>query len=186
MSEATTKTMRRLLLPILLILASSVGLAQSPAKTQSTQPVPQIAGNARFRSLDSQTSINMADYLGRVVVLALWATWCAPCREAVERLAELHQEFADRGVEVIALSVENPQLAETDVRRFLADTHIAYKVGWISKISADKLMVGRDAIPQIFIIKDAVILKRFVGWNPKDTVTQLREALEQDLTRKSN
>jgi hypothetical protein len=54
-------------------------------------------------------------------------------------------------------------------------------VGWISRISADKLMAGQDVLPQTFIIKDGIILRSFVGWHATRTIEQLREALEETV-----
>jgi peroxiredoxin len=43
-------------------------------------------------------------------------------------------------------------------------------------------MQGREAIPQIFVIsRDARILKRFVGFSPANTSTELKQALEDAL-----
>ena len=45
-------------------------------------------------------------FAGKVVVLNLWATWCAPCREEMPSLDRLQAQFADRDVVVLALSVD--------------------------------------------------------------------------------
>ena len=170
----------------LLILASSVGLAQTPFRPQRVKPtpVPHIDRNARFRGLNQKTSIKMADYQGKVVVLALWASWCPACREVVTALESVHKDLGSRGVAVIALSTE-PQQEEKEVRRVLSYTNITYQTGWISTISADNLMAGQEVLPQVFVIKDGVILKRFEGWDPMKTLTPLRESLEKLLDQKS-
>jgi peroxiredoxin len=46
-------------------------------------------------------------------------------------------------------------------------------------------MQGRGSIPQSFIIaRDGRILKRFIGFNPQATPTQLKQALEEALVEK--
>ena len=161
--------------------------AQSFTKTQSAkpQPTPQIDLKARFRSLDSTTPISLADYQGKVVVLVLWASWCEPCREVMYSLADLHKETAYREVQLIALSTEDPQRADADVRRFVAGLHPDAKVGWISTISADKLMARQDVLPQIFVIQEGAILKSFVGWHPTITIIELRKVLDEAQKRKT-
>jgi thiol-disulfide isomerase/thioredoxin len=176
--------MPRLLLPILLFLASSVVAAQSPQSVKP-QPAPQVDVNARFRSLNSSTPITLADYQGKVVVLALWATWCGPCRTAMYSLADLRTEFATRGVQVIALSIEDPQKAEAETRKFLVGFPVDYKTGWIGKISAERLMAKEAVVPKIFVIKDGVILRSLLGWNPATTVMTLRQALDTAQTKSS-
>jgi thiol-disulfide isomerase/thioredoxin len=159
--------------------------AQGPAKIESAKPpVPQIDINARFRSLDSTTPISLADYRGKVIVLMLWASWCAPCRMGINRLVDLQKEFANRGVEVILLSTDDPRTAQADARRFVAGIPAAYKIGWIGKISADRLMAGKDVLPQVFVIKDAVILGSFLGWHPSMTIIGLRKILDKVQEKK--
>jgi thiol-disulfide isomerase/thioredoxin len=175
-------------LVIVLTLLTHCGVAgQSAIKTQSEkdQPATQIDINARFRSLDSTTPISLADYKGKVVVLALWASWCAPCREVMYSLEDIHKEFADRGVEVIALSMEDPEKADADVRRFVAGLHPSYKVGWISSISGDKLSVRKGVLPQILVLRDGAVLKSFTGWHPTMTMIGLRRVLDEALVKKA-
>ncbi|HYR78345.1 MAG TPA: TlpA disulfide reductase family protein [Pyrinomonadaceae bacterium] len=163
------------------LIVSQVAFAQSAAKPQRP---PEIARSARFRSLDGKSAIKLEDYRGKVLVLGLWASWCSPCRTLISVLEDLHKDFADRGVVVVALSTEDPQTAGADVRRFLDISGPTYKTGWISKISGDKLLAGQDVLPQTFIIKDGVILKRFIGWDPRRTTDRLREALEENVGKK--
>jgi len=109
----------------------------------------------------------MSDYRGKVVVLTLWASWCGPCREAINGLVELEDEFARRGVQVIALSMEDPRKSYADVRRFVEGFPSDYRVGWISAISADRLMAEKALLPQIFVIRNGLVLRTFLGWHRK-------------------
>jgi peroxiredoxin len=51
-------------------------------------------------------SHRLADLRGRVVVLNFWATWCPPCIDEMPSLQRLHRAFADRGIAVVAVSVD--------------------------------------------------------------------------------
>ena len=48
----------------------------------------------------------MSEWRGRVVLLNLWATWCAPCRKEMPDLAELQKLLGGDEFEVVALSVD--------------------------------------------------------------------------------
>lgn len=50
--------------------------------------------------------VTMADFKGKVVLLNLWATWCAPCRKEMPHLNELQQKLGGDQFEVVALSVD--------------------------------------------------------------------------------
>lgn len=42
---------------------------------------------------------------GEVYVLDFWATWCGPCIRAMPHVQELHEEYADKGVHFIGVSI---------------------------------------------------------------------------------
>ena len=42
--------------------------------------------------------VHLADSTGQVRLLDFWATWCAPCREEIPMLNELHEKFSDQGL----------------------------------------------------------------------------------------
>jgi len=55
---------------------------------------------------DAGKTVRLADFKGQVVVLNLWATWCAPCKVEMPTLARLQAVYAVQPVKVIALSVD--------------------------------------------------------------------------------
>jgi peroxiredoxin len=182
------KMLRQACIAIVLSLLIHSGAAgQSLRKRSSATPqtTPRINVKARFQSLDPTKRITLTDYEGKTVVLVLLASWCGPCRMVVNALGEAHQEFIEREVQVIALSNENPQKADTNFRKFVATLPSDYQVGWIGKISANQLMVRKGVVPQTFVIRDGVILKTYVGWNPTTTMIELRKALDQAQGKKA-
>jgi thiol-disulfide isomerase/thioredoxin len=65
------------------------------------EPLPEftfVDGTGAERSLK--------DWKGKVVLLNLWATWCAPCRKEMPALDRLQQALGSDGFEVVALSVD--------------------------------------------------------------------------------
>lgn len=47
----------------------------------------------------------LAEFKGKVLVLNLWANWCAPCKEEIPSLAKLQTAFAGKPVQVVAVSL---------------------------------------------------------------------------------
>ncbi|MFO1089015.1 MAG: TlpA disulfide reductase family protein [Hyphomicrobiales bacterium] len=52
----------------------------------------------------------LADWKGKVVLVNLWATWCAPCRKEMPQLVELQSKLGSDDFEVVALSVDRKGL----------------------------------------------------------------------------
>lgn len=61
-----------------------------------------------------------------VVLLNLWATWCAPCRYEIPELQAMHEEYGSRGFEVIGVSVDEG--APEAVREFVDEYRMTYPV----------------------------------------------------------
>lgn len=61
--------------------------------------------------------MSLKDFRGRTILLNLWATWCAPCREEMPSLDRLQQELGSDTFEVVALAVDRTGLEAA--RKFL-------------------------------------------------------------------
>ena len=146
--------------------------------------LPRLVLDAENRAATG-APIKLANYSGKVLVVNLWATWCAPCRMETPELVKLHKEYQGRGVELIGLSTEDPDASEESVSDFVRQYKVDYQIGWAKREVAQTLMQGRGAIPQSFVIaRDGRIVKRFIGYNPDKTPSQLKEAVEEALVEK--
>ena len=72
--------------------------------------VPQL-DRAKPVELAGQTltnePLNISDYRGKVVVVNVWASWCAPCRAEAGELANLAKEFSNESVQFIGLNTRD-------------------------------------------------------------------------------
>jgi cytochrome c biogenesis protein CcmG/thiol:disulfide interchange protein DsbE len=130
--------------------------------------------------------IKLGNYSGKVLLVNLWATWCGPCRMETPELVKLHKEFQSRGVEMIGLSTEDPEASAESVSDFIREYKVDYQIGWATREVAQTLMQGRGSIPQSFVIaRDGRIVRRFIGFRPDLTPSQIKAALEEALAEKS-
>jgi thiol-disulfide isomerase/thioredoxin len=65
------------------------------------QPAPELA----FVGPDG-ARVELADFKGKVVLLNLWATWCAPCVKEMPALDNLQSRLGGEDFEVVALSLD--------------------------------------------------------------------------------
>ncbi|CAN1723898.1 cytochrome c biogenesis protein CcmG, thiol:disulfide interchange protein DsbE [Hyphomicrobium sp. 1Nfss2.1] len=104
-------------------------LATGAMTTFVFKPKPAALPDIRF--VNSQgTEVGLDSLRGKVVLLNVWATWCAPCREEMPALNRLQEALGSDKFEVVALAVDKSGIE--GARKFLTD------------IKADKLAVYAD------------------------------------------
>ena len=154
--------------------------------TRGLTTLPRQVLDAENKAATGSAPIKLSDYSGKVLVINLWATWCGPCRQETPALVQLHKEYQSRGVEMIALSTEDPDSSAQSVMAFMRQYEVNYQVGWVNHEVAQILMQGRTAIPQSFVIgRDGRIVDRFVGFDPNSTPLKLKQALDVALVERS-
>src|SRR5208282_3739180 len=68
----------------------------------------EAAPAIRAKLLDG-TTVSLAEDAGKVVVVNMWATWCAPCREEMPALDAYYRAHRDEGLVLVALSMDDPK-----------------------------------------------------------------------------
>ena len=135
-----------------------------------TRP-PRIGTEApNFTVQDSDRKLTLADYRGKVVVLNFWATWCPPCVEEMPSLVELQQRLKDKGVTVLAVSLDADEGA---YHKFLKDHGVNLITVRDPDLKSSDLY-GTFKYPETYIIDRSGILRRkFIGavnWNDPEVV----------------
>lgn len=82
---------------------------------------PQSLKGLAFNAPDGKP-MTLADLAGKTVLLNLWATWCAPCREEMPALNALQKQAGGQDFEVVAVNVDTGDDAKP--KKFLAETGI--------------------------------------------------------------
>ena len=61
----------------------------------------------------SSNEINLNDYLGKLIIVNFWATWCAPCKKEMPSLDNLYQDNNFKNLQVFAVNMEQPNTLKT-------------------------------------------------------------------------
>ncbi|MGO9228267.1 MAG: TlpA family protein disulfide reductase [Bryobacteraceae bacterium] len=95
---------------------------------------------------DSGATVGVPNFGGKVLVLNFWATWCPPCVQETPSLSQFAAEFKDKGVVVLALSVDRDENA---YRAFLDKYKPAFLTARDFNVHAD---YGTFMYPETYII----------------------------------
>ena len=126
-----------------------------------------------FTVKDADHSVTLSELRGKVVVLNFWATWCPPCVEETPSLVQMQQRMKDKGVVVLAVSVD----ADGDAyHRFLKD----HGVNLLTVRDADQksnALYGTIRFPETYVIdRKGVVRRKFIGpvdWTSPDITDYL-------------
>jgi thiol-disulfide isomerase/thioredoxin len=95
------------------------------------------AADVRVRPIGAkQMKEILAKHKGRVLVVNLWATWCAPCRKELPDLLRLQADFEARGLRLIGISQDEPEDLQGKVVPLLRDEYPGF-VSYIAKRGDD-------------------------------------------------
>lgn len=116
----------------------------------------------------------LRDYKGDVVVLNIWATWCAPCRVEMPSIEALQRTYGPRGLHIIAVSVDAPGTDST-IRAFAQHYGLTFEIlrdPTVGPFDADggrtpgvvEQTYQTTGVPETFVIaRDGVIRKKVIG-----------------------
>jgi cytochrome c biogenesis protein CcmG/thiol:disulfide interchange protein DsbE len=116
----------------------------------STQANGRTVPSLKLRAIDGST-VEMKSLSGKVLVVDFWASWCLPCKAAFPALNAFHEEFQAKGVEVLAINVDEKR---RNADAFLAATPHTLRVLLDPRMSAADAFRVRQ-IPTAFLIDRA-------------------------------
>ena len=147
-------------------LALLPGCSRGSHPAQTDKPAPD------FTVSDGTSTIHLANYRGKVVLLNFWATWCAPCVVELPSLLQLHHDDPD--LAILAVSIDEDPEAYSS---FLVERHVDLITVRDPTQSAANLY-HTDMWPETYLIdRNGIIRRKFVG--PQDwTSPEIRSYLE--------
>jgi cytochrome c biogenesis protein CcmG, thiol:disulfide interchange protein DsbE len=107
---------------------------------------------------DGTRTIDLSKLRGRVVVLNLWATYCAPCIEELPSLLEMQKRMPE--IAVVAVSIDQ----DPDVyHKFLLKHHVDLLTVRDEEMRVNALY-GTAQIPETYIIdRQGIVRRKFVS-----------------------
>jgi len=177
MSVIKTLNDKILVVLTLLISLSLVGFSnnqQKPKKHQKNknESVAKVIANYGkynfgFKTLDGK-NIRLSDYSGKVVLVNIWAPWCAPCKIETQGFVKLYEKYHAKGFEILGIAV---QTNESDVRSFIEKFKVRWQIGIKDEITKSYATYG---IPDSYLFKpDGSLIKEFMGYTSEEALEPL-------------
>lgn len=145
------------------------------------RPAPALAGPTLAGG-----EFALADHLGEVVVINVWASWCAPCRAEAPDLQALWEEFEGQGVQFVGLDTRDTDAA---AKAFVEAYEITYPNvidtdGRLQLLFSDSL--PPQAIPSTVVIDpQGRVAGRILGRVSEATLRGLIESARGDAANAS-
>ena len=140
---------------------------------------PELLPDITFQNAKGDL-LTLASFKGKVVLLNLWATWCAPCREEMPSLDRLQKSLGSGKFEVVALSLDRKGTEASS--KFLSEvkaTNLKLYVDPTAKQGTVLKLIGMPTT--ILIDKEGRELGRLAGpaeWDSEDAKKLIEAALK--------
>jgi peroxiredoxin len=97
------------LVPSLPTPSGLVETGTAAATASGVCPADAKPANLDFTVKDMQgKSVSLSAYKGKVILLDFWATWCPPCKAEIPGFVELQDQYGEKGLQVLGVSVDDP------------------------------------------------------------------------------
>jgi peroxiredoxin len=146
------------LLSLLVACGGSAPAADQGATVRPTAIGAQVPAYSAITLRGDSVRVGGAEPLTMVNV---WATWCTSCGEEMADLEALHREFADRGLRIVAVSIDAGSSAR--VQRFVERERLTFPVAHDPEARIQRLynVVG---VPSTYLVgRDGRLLWQQVG-----------------------
>jgi cytochrome c biogenesis protein CcmG, thiol:disulfide interchange protein DsbE len=123
-----------------------------------------------FTVQDSDRTVSLDQFRGKIVVLNFWASWCPPCVEELPSLMQLQTQLQTKGVVVVGISVDADS---ADYQKFLKEHNVNFltvrdpgeqtkdNTGVVAQVSSK---YGTFRFPETYIIdRQGTLRRKLIG-----------------------
>lgn len=115
--------------------------------------------------------VSLQDYLGKVILVNNWATWCPPCKAEMPALQEYYDAHKDRGFMIVAIEAGDEPGA---IQQFVDEYNLTFDV------LADPNMLAlaafrNDGLPNSYVIDQNGIVR--LAWTGAISLSMLETHL---------
>lgn len=169
---------------VLLFIIAVLTIAAQPAAFAGMPAPGQQAPAFTLPGLFDARAVSLKDLQGRVVLLNIWASWCTSCRDEMEDLMAVQEQYGPRGFSLVAVNIDNAPASAVDFLQRL-ESRTKKKPGFILLYDRDKTVPNdyrQRAMPTSYLIdRQGIVRKIYPGSFSKSTLDTLRTSIEEAL-----
>jgi thiol-disulfide isomerase/thioredoxin len=158
LSKVNILTLGFILIILVMAVAATVYFLNKhpvPEDAPLNKALSAVEGTEGFTDINGN-KVNLTDHFGKILVVTSWASWCPQCAGDLPQLAGLSNEYADKGVVVLAINrAENRYTAE----RFLSSIE-----------STDGLTIILDSADHFFVAHEGYAMPETILYDQKGAV----------------
>jgi thiol-disulfide isomerase/thioredoxin len=172
---------------LLLIPASACKRSKAPQSKPPSTPSPATTSDNRLSNyawtLEDKQRAKLSDYLGKVVLVDFYATWCEPCRYETPHLVKMQQQYAAQGLQVIGLNVGGED-DRAEVPKYVKEFGIQYPLGFPDDELVEAYLGNNENIPQTFVFdRSGKLVKHITGYG-EEAGAELERVVQTSLTQR--
>lgn len=124
-----------------------------------------------------QTTLNLSDLRGKVVIINVWASWCKPCEQEAPDLQAFWQEYQDRDVVLIGVDyVDTPAGAFSYLKKF----KITFPNAPDLQSAISSALNRKMGVPETYFIDREGVLQ-YVQIGPFTSVSEIQKILAEKI-----
>ncbi len=126
------------------------------------------------------------NYLGKVLIVDIWGTWCPPCRAEIPHFVDFYEKYQDRGFDIVGLNYEGDTTdAEVaKVKAFMEEFQMPYDCALGTEEIQQQVPNFRGFPTTLYIDREGKVRKVEVGFAPQmlpDMELTIETLLDQEI-----
>lgn len=122
-------------------------------------------GNVTGDLIDDKGTYSLSSDAGKVVVVNLWGSWCAPCQVETPQFQQVYLDTKAEGVEFVGFAVKESD--ESDTEQFVANNSITYPIVYDQAVKValqlGNLRVGQGMPQTVLVDKQGRVAAVYIG-----------------------
>jgi cytochrome c biogenesis protein CcmG/thiol:disulfide interchange protein DsbE len=170
--------MKKLILLLSLSFLFVISLYPQEKKEQTNRSAPEF----KLENIDGDY-VSLKEELGNgPVLLSFWATWCKPCIEEMTKYKKLYEDFKDKGLKILAISIDDERTV-AKVKPFVKSKRYPFTVLLDSNSEVARKYYAQNVPYSVLLDKTGKIVYTHLGYMKGDEL-KMQKKIDELVSNK--